>query len=165
MKWIIIISSLISLSYIIKQLYEMRHADKLIIKIQKKYTASTVITIIGIIIVSGILIEQIIEYLKGNQIDILNLYTVIFFIVTGIYRISIQKQSIGIGQTGVSLEVGRNITSFYKWNEILSYEWISSNEIQFKIQITGKKVIDRYLKIEEQKNNCIDEILKEHINS
>jgi hypothetical protein len=144
----------------------MRHADKLIIKIQrKKYTASTVITIIGIIIVTGILIEQIIEYLEGNQIDIFTLPIGMLIIMNGIQRIIMQKQSVGIGQDGVSLEIGRNITSFYKWNEILSYEWISSNEIQFKIQITGKKVIDRYLKMQDHEKNYIDEILKEHINS
>ncbi|WP_186429514.1 hypothetical protein [Clostridium sp. BSD9I1] len=101
MKWIIIISSLISFSYIIKQLYEIGHADKLIIKMQrKKHTASTIIITICITIVCIILIEQIIDYLKGNQIDVLNVYTGIFFIVTGIYRICVQKQSIGIGQTG-----------------------------------------------------------------
>ncbi|MCY6485873.1 DUF5673 domain-containing protein [Clostridium aestuarii] len=158
MGWTIALYILIIVEFyfVLKELNIGNYRGKFILKINSERNISIFWTVL-LVLWSVFMFFRIISYISYKQIYLKDIKVNIFWIGFSLQRIITDRNYSQIRENGISVSSG-----FYKWNRFKSYQWISSNTIQFKVEGIFKS-FDEEIELKNQDKEKIDEILQKHM--
>ncbi|WP_258049696.1 DUF5673 domain-containing protein [Clostridium weizhouense] len=143
---------------LLTDLYAAYHHGKCVIKV-KKNKKLTIFWIVMLIIWFILLLSNISFYISYEKNHIIyNVLTDIFWIEFSISNIIKALRSLEIRENGIY-----KCGYFYKWSKIKSYNWISSNTIQFKANAFLKTHKNIEMTIKEEFKLIVDEVIQKNI--
>lgn len=162
-KVIYIIFIILSVFYVLSELYRLIREGKFIVKTQKNTIFIETMLAIGISIFYGIsVVFDIVSYLNNSEINSKEFFQHMIMLQFGPFMLLQARRYSGIKESGISVQYGKG-TYFYKWNEIKGYKWIDEDEFQFEVLQKNNPTIYKTMEIGAHEQQKIDEVLQRYI--
>lgn len=163
LKVIYIICIILSVFYVLSELYRLIREGKFIVKTQKNIVFIETMLALGISIFYGIsVVFDIVSYLNNSGINSKEFFQHMIMLQFGPFMLLQTRRYSGIKESGISIQDGKK-TYFYNWNEIKGYKWIDEDKFQFEVLQKNKPSIYKTIEIGVHEQMKIDEVLQRYI--